>query len=98
MGYRRTSIILIDGARYDVLSELVVGGKLPNLRKLDVRRAVTVFPSTTGPAYLPFLTGFFPGQLDVPGIRWLSKDAFARSLLHPHARRSYMGYDAVSFT
>ena len=97
MGYRRTSIILIDGARYDVLSELVVGGKLPNLRKLDVRRAVTVFPSTTGPAYLPFLTGFFPGQLDVPGIRWLSKDALARSFLHPHARRSYMGYEAIFF-
>jgi len=97
MNYRRTALLLVDGARYDVLSGLIAGGKLPHLGRLHLRRAVTVFPSTTGPAYLPFLTGHFPGTLNIPGIRWLSKETLARSLFHPHARRSYMGHEAIFF-
>jgi len=52
---------------------------LPNIEKHVARRgtvvrtAVTVFPSTTGPAHAPFLTGEFPGPLDMPGIRWFDR-------------------------
>jgi len=97
MSYCRTALLLVDGARYDVLSKLIAGGRLPYLGRLHLRRAVTVFPSTTGPAYLPLLTGRFPGPLNIPGIRWLSKEVLARGLLHPHARRSYMGHEAIFF-
>lgn len=54
-------------------------GKLPNIEKhvasrgTVVKNAVTVFPSTTGPAHAPFLTGEFPGPLDMPGIRWFDR-------------------------
>ena len=77
----RTIVLLADGARADVIDELATQGKLPNISahiiepgaKLD---AVTVFPSTTGPAYFPFLTGCTPGACNVPGIRWFDKTKF----------------------
>jgi len=54
-------------------------GSLPNIKKYIVDRGsiiknvVTVFPSTTGPAHAPFLTGAFPGSLNMPGIRWFDR-------------------------
>ncbi len=54
-------------------------GLLPNVEKHVAKRgqivknAVTVFPSTTGPAHAPFLTGAFPGPLNMPGIRWFDR-------------------------
>ncbi len=73
---RRVTLLVLDGARPDVLAHLVAAGELPNLGRhvLEPGGAVpatTVFPSTTGVAYLPFLTGCFPGTADVPGIRWM---------------------------
>lgn len=73
---RRATLLILDGARPDVLAHLVAAGDLPHLSRhvLEPGGAVpatTVFPSTTGVAYLPFLTGCFPGTADVPGIRWM---------------------------
>ncbi|MDT8437282.1 MAG: alkaline phosphatase family protein, partial [Gemmatimonadota bacterium] len=72
----RATILLLDGARPDVLDHLRAAGDLPHLERhllagADCGAAVTAFPSTTGVAYLPFLTGCYPGTCDVPGIRWL---------------------------
>jgi len=59
--------VLVDGARSDVFYDMLGQGLLPNIEKHVVKRgvvvkdAVTVFPSTTGPAHAPFLTGAFPG-------------------------------------
>jgi len=76
--YKRCFIILIDGARPDVMNDLVQRGDMPNLAQHFVEpygfhTAISCFPSTTGPAYMPFLTGCFPGTVNVPGIRWLDK-------------------------
>jgi hypothetical protein len=73
---RRVVVLLLDGARHDVFQHLVRAGDLPNIARHilepgGVIPATTVFPSTTGVAYLPFLTGCYPGTCDVPGIRWL---------------------------
>ena len=71
--------ILVDGARADVFYEMLSQGLLPNIEKhvakrgVAVQNAVTVFPSTTGPAHAPFLTGAFPGPLNMPGIRWFDR-------------------------
>jgi hypothetical protein len=72
----RATLIILDGARPDVFADLAGRGDLPNIgRHLletgGITAATTVFPSTTGVAYLPFLTGCYPGTCDVPGIRWL---------------------------
>jgi hypothetical protein len=89
--------VLIDGARPDVFASLLARGDLPNLARLVVEpggftTGTTVFPSTTGVGYLPFLLGRYPGHAGIPGIRWLDRSAAAgnaRSVWR--AARSYCG-------
>jgi len=94
---RRAKLIIVDGACPDVLEHLVRAGDMPNLsRHLLVSgaatEATTVFPSTTGVAYLPFLTGCYPGTCDVPGIRWLDVRGYRGNWRRDGAHlRSYCG-------
>ena len=74
----RAVFVLIDGARADVLRDLLRRGELPNLARWVIEPGgltigTTVFPSTTGVAYIPFLFGRYPGTVNVPGIRWLDR-------------------------
>lgn len=98
---KRVLFYLLDGARPDILSELIAQGKLPHLQQLveegTFRIATTCFPSTTGPAYLPFLTGQFPGTMNIPGIRWFDKQEFKRTRWNKMAMRSYCGPEAGWF-
>lgn len=94
----RAIVILADGARADVMEELIAEQRLPNIARWmlasgSLRKAVTVFPSTTGPAYLPFLTGTSPGFSNIPGIRWMDKEQFA-SAGWLSAHRSYVGLES----
>ena len=95
--YKRCIFLLADGARADRMRELLAAGELPNIRKYITDRgaaakATTVFPSTTGPAYLPFATGRYPGACNMPGIRWFDREAYAtRSPFTPSRTRSYVG-------
>ncbi len=101
--FKRFIFILIDGAPYAVFKELVENDVLPNIKKHVIARgclkkAVSVFPSTTGPAFTPFFMGLFPGTANIPGIRWLSKADFQ----NPHRFKrpgvcSYLGLDALDF-
>ncbi len=93
---------LIDGARHDVLRELLVAGELPNIQRHVLepgtfRTATSVMPSTTGPAYLPFLTGCYPGTLNIPGIRWLDRREFLAKPVGKNRLRSYNGIEAPWF-
>jgi len=100
--HRRVVFVLIDGARHDVLRTLLAQGDLPNLARWVIEPGgmtvgTTVFPSTTGVAYIPFLFGRYPGTANVPGIRWLDRGAAARgSGLRSQwrAARSYCGAQA----
>jgi hypothetical protein len=81
MSFRRCLMLLVDGARADRFETLLAEGNLPHISRYIVepgayRRGTTVFPSTTGPAYLPFLTGRHPAHCDVPGIRWMDKSRY----------------------
>jgi hypothetical protein len=96
---KRCIVLLADGARVDVFSELLGQGRLKEIDRWLVQKGmcsngVTSFPSTTGPGYLPFLTGSSPGTCNVPGIRWLDKSRFEdpRYLLTRH--RSYVGLES----
>ena len=101
--FKRSVFILIDGAPYAVFKGLLESGNLPNIQKHVVDRgslnkAVSVFPSTTGPAFIPFFMGLYPGTANIPGIRWLSKSEFH----FPHRFKrpgvcSYMGLDGLRF-
>lgn len=96
--YQRCLMILADGAREDCFRDLLLKGALPNIERELVRngsllKGVTAFPSTTGPAYFPFLTGCFPGTLNVPGIRWFDKEAYANPKKKMVKFRSYVGIE-----
>ncbi len=93
--YRRTIFILFDGARPDVFQRLLDAGELPMIaRRLTpegcVRTAVSSFPTVSGPAHLPFMTGCFPGTLNVPGIYWFDRVAFGRSRTGLDGPRTYL--------
>ncbi len=95
----RVVLVLIDGARSDVLRDLLARGDLPNLSRWVIepgglRTGTTVFPSTTGVAYIPFLFGRYPGSLGIPGIRWLDRRGAMEGnswRAQWHAARSYCG-------
>lgn len=94
---------MIDGARPDIMKILIDQGKLPAIKEFfcDVAGmclATSCFPSTTGPAYLPFLTGQHPAAHHITGIRWFDKQIyFEKSRWSRNAMRSYCGYEAKYF-
>src|SRR5215475_6998491 len=95
----RCLLLLIDGLHPDVGEAMLAAGDLPHLSAMleggGRSRAVTVFPSTTSVAYLPFLTGCTPGQCNVPSIRWLDRTRYqGRWWKDREAVRSYCGYQA----
>src|SRR2546423_9087726 len=98
--HRRVVFVLIDGARHDVLRALLARGDLPNLARWVIEPGgmavgTTVFPSTTGVAYIPFLFGRYPGSANVPGIRWLDRAGIAGGpVARWRAARSYCGPQA----
>lgn len=91
-------LVLADGASLGLLKGLAERGRLPALSRLAalsrggaIGSAVSVFPSTTGPAHLPFLTGCFPGPCNIPGIRWFDPARYAAEFWSTQRFRSYMG-------
>ncbi len=95
----RCFLLLVDGLRPDVAEERLAAGDLPHLAEMldegGRTRAITVFPSTTSVAYLPFLTGCTPGRCDIPSIRWLDRRSYGgRWWRERDAVRSYCGYQA----
>ena len=98
---KKVIFLLLDGARFDILDELLGSNSLPNLSSIiksgSYSKAVSVFPSTTGPAYIPFLMGQYPGNVNLPGIRWLDKVNFSKNPFSTNANRSYVGYENKFF-
>jgi hypothetical protein len=96
---KRCFLLLVDGLRPDTAESRLVAGHLPHLAAMLRRggrtHAITGFPSTTGVAYLPFLTGCTPGHCNVPSIRWLDRSCYrGRWWRDRNALRSYCGYQA----
>ncbi|HSU96157.1 MAG TPA: alkaline phosphatase family protein, partial [Gemmatimonadaceae bacterium] len=70
-------ILLADGARPDVMGAALRSRELPAIARVaeegGVHTIATAFPSVTGPAYAPFLTGQHPGSVGLPGLRWYDR-------------------------
>lgn len=85
--------LVADGARSDTLGGAIDSGALPALARLrdegSLSTVTTVFPSVTGPAYAPFLTGRHPGSVGLPGLRWFDRTRAACGW--PGYARSYVG-------
>jgi hypothetical protein len=86
-------VLVADGLRPDVFDAAIRAGEVPELAALrDVSGpnvVTTVFPSVTGVAYVPFLTGMHPAEAGVPGLRWYDRSRALPALIG-HAR-SYVG-------
>ena len=102
--YSRLIFVMIDGAAYNVVRELLDAGDLPAMAALaeqggGLKKAVTCFPSTTGPAYFPYFMGLFPGTANVPGYRWLSRAGYndQGSRWTRPGVASYSGREALAF-
>jgi hypothetical protein len=86
--------VIVDGLPVPLADEVIpelpfLGSRLPHRAT-----AVSCFPSTTGPAYFPFLAGCTPGRANVPGIRWFDRTRPTRSAFPHRGLRSYVGPDA----
>ena len=94
MAFDSVVIILLDGSRPDVLADLAAAGELPTFKKHFVdaggfREATSVFPTLSGPAHLPLITGTHPGRANLPGIRWALRPTGKRGVFFRRTR-SYM--------
>ncbi len=90
-------VLVADGARLDAFEGPLAD--LPALRRLrdegGLHPISSVFPSVTGPAYTPFMTGRFPGAIGIPGIRWYDRARVACGW--PGYSRSYVGIQFRQF-
>ena len=86
-------IIVADGLRPDTLDRAIASGLVPELAALRAAGGrhvlTTTFPSVTGVAYVPILTGRHPAAAGVPGLRWYDRARGLPALLG-HSR-SYVG-------
>jgi hypothetical protein len=95
--YDRAIFLLLDGARADVFQDLLDEGDLPNVSRYLVepggfRAATTVFPSVTGVAYAPYITGCFPQKTNLTGVRWFDREIYARRKVSVNRFRNYVGF------
>lgn len=100
--YNSCIFIMADGARPDVLSDLLQKGDLPNIERYLIepgsyRTMVSVIPATTGPAYIPFLTGCYPGTCNMPGIRWFDRKTYSQKWFSLYKFRSYVGFESYLY-
>src|SRR5687768_14312766 len=89
----RVLAILCDGARPDVIEQLAASGDMPVVKEHFIdrggfRAGTSVFPTVSGPAHLPMLTGAHPGRANLPGIRWAERPSSKLGFLG--RTRSYM--------
>jgi hypothetical protein len=91
----RVVVVIVDGLPVELLAREL--RRLPFIRERLPHQgeAVSCFPSTTGPAYFPFLAGATPGRANVPGIRWFDRTVRARTHFPHRGLRSYVGPDVA---
>ncbi len=89
---RNVVIVIFDGASTQAVEKMVAQGKMPVLKNMMengsyVKAGTSILPSTTGPAYAPFVMGLFPDKSLLPGIRWYDR---VKGIY-----RTYCGTDAM---
>ena len=90
----RVVVVIIDGLPLGLADEVVPALPFLGPRLAHRATAISCFPSTTGPAYFPFLAGCTPGRANIPGIRWFDRTRPTQSAFPHRGLRSYVGPDA----
>ena len=99
--YGHVVLFLAHGVQHEHLYKFIDSGDLPNIAEhIDGRgsraRAIGTFPSTSGVAAAPFVTGCFPGTCDVPGATWFDRTVPEARVLTINRFRDYMGWGAYA--
>jgi len=99
--YGHVVLFLAHGVQHEHLYKCIDSGDLPNRAEhIDGRgsraRAIGTFPSTSGVAAAPFVTGCFPGTCDVPGATWFDRTVPEARVLTINRFRDYMGWGAYA--
>jgi predicted AlkP superfamily pyrophosphatase or phosphodiesterase len=81
------TIFLIDGLSKSIFKELLAAGKLPHLQQLIEKSTYTehgigAFPSMTGYAFYPFITGEDATKSGILGLRWFDRSRDVGNLRH----------------
>ena len=84
------TVFLLDGARQDVVFRELAAGRLPNIAALGkegavVEKGIASFPSMTGYAYYPVVTGLDSARSGILGLRWFDRSRDVGNL------RAYVG-------
>jgi hypothetical protein len=94
----RVVIFLMDGAVGDIVYEMAESNELSNIKKhlydrgTVVLNAQTVFPTVTGTAHIPILTGEGIEKHNIPGLRWFKREELIyRDYVGPGA--AYINYE-----
>jgi hypothetical protein len=90
----RVVVVIVDGLPVELADDVIPGLPFLGAKLRHRATAVSCFPSTTGPAYFPFLAGCTPGRANIPGIRWFDRTRPTRSAFPHRGLRSYVGPDA----
>lgn len=84
------SILLLDGLSQSIFEQNLQANKLPNLKKLIqsgtyIKNGIGAFPSMTGYAFYPFITGKDASTSGIYGLRWFDRNLEEGNL------RNYVG-------
>lgn len=87
---KTATIILIDGLSQEIFQSELSKGHFPNIEKLMPRslyieNGISSFPSMTGYAFYPFITGMDAAESGIYGLRWLDRSRDEGNL------RNYVG-------
>lgn len=99
--FEHVILFLMDGADREAMKDLMRRGEMPNVSEHVVSRggvydAISAFPSTTGPAFTPFVTGCFPGTCNLPAVRWFDRTVSSTRVLALNRFRDYIGWGAYA--
>jgi hypothetical protein len=98
-------LMVVDGARPDIMNDLLASGEMPTLQRAFVEsgttysHAITIFPSATMPAYQSMVTGRFPGHAGTPYLEWYDRrTGILHAYLRPFAGAPLFNADITSPT
>jgi phosphatidylglycerophosphate synthase len=94
-------LFVASGLSTGTVRDALKGGDMPNVARHIVERGgigevTSTFPSTFGPASMPFVTGCFPGTCDIPASRWFDRTVHPGRVLTMNRFRDYAGWGAYA--
>jgi len=91
----------LDGVYRNVMMDMLAKGDLPNISRHlceggGAYESIGVFPSVSGVASIPLVTGCFSGTCDIPGMKWFDKTVPSTRVVTLNRFRDYSGWGSYA--